>query len=76
MAQFSNRSAAVWARKSHRDEAGATAIEYALLIAGIGASIVGIVLILGIDVAAIYDGILQFFAGQGDCAQANENCGV
>ena len=39
----------------HRGEAGATAVEYALLIAFIATIIIGAVLLLGSRLAVVYD---------------------
>jgi Flp pilus assembly pilin Flp len=75
MARPNDRS--VWARleRTRRDENGAAAIEYALPIAGIAAAIIGMVFLLGADVAATFEGIHDKIAGQKKCAQARQNCG-
>ena len=47
------------ARRFVNDEAGATVIEYALIAAFVSVSIVGIVAILGGDVAGLFQSILD-----------------
>ena len=66
-----------WARlrEARKDEAGVTAIEYALMVAGIGVAIIGIVFLLGADLAAFYEGVHEKLAGKKECAQAGQNCG-
>ena len=66
-----------WARlrEARKDEAGVTAIEYALMVAGIGVAIIGIVFLLGADLAVFYEGVHEKLAGKKECAQAGQNCG-
>lgn len=75
MVRPNDRSVLARLKKARRDETGATAIEYALLIAGIAAAIVGIVFLLGADVAAMFEGIHDKIADKKECAQAQQNCG-
>ena len=42
-------------------EAGATAVEYSLLLAGIAAVIIGVVRFLGLEVAALFTGMIGTF---------------
>lgn len=44
-------------------------------IAGIAAAIIGIVFLLGADVADVFEGIHDKFGGRKDCAQAQRNSG-
>lgn len=46
--------------KAH-DEAGATAVEYGLLVAAIAAVIIGTVATLGVDVEALYASLIATF---------------
>jgi Flp pilus assembly pilin Flp len=62
-------------RAARRDEAGVTAIEYALMVAGIATAIVSIVFLLGTDVANVFDVIHEKIADTKECAQAHQNCG-
>lgn len=66
-----------WARlrEVRKDQAGVTAIEYALMVAGIGGAIVGILFLLGADIAALFEGIGDKIANAKECAQAQRNCG-
>ncbi len=56
------------------DRSGATAIEYGLLVAAIGGAIIGVVFLVGTEVADLYDGI-QAKLGTRFCEQAHESCG-
>ena len=45
------------------------------MIAAIAVAIIGIVFLLGADLAAFYEGIQEKLAGKKECAQAGQNCG-
>jgi pilus assembly protein Flp/PilA len=75
MVQLISRSLPARLRVARRDEAGVTAIEYALMVAGIAAAIVSIVFLLGADVANIFDVIHEKIVETKECAQAHQNCG-
>lgn len=75
MARAARPSPRAWLRAARQDQAGATAIEYALLIAGISVAIVGIVFLLGADIAALFEGIADKISNAKECAQAHQNCG-
>lgn len=75
MTRTAGLSPRAWFREARQDEAGATAIEYALLIAGISVAIVGIVFLLGADIAAVFEGIGDKIGNARECAQARLNCG-
>ena len=64
MAQPTCCSALARLREDRNDEAGVTAIEYALLIAGIAVAIIGIVFLLGSDIFAMYEGIHEKLEGK------------
>ncbi len=59
-----------------RHEGGATAIEYGLLIAAIAVAIIGVVFLVGSDLATLYSRIDDKISGDRDCEQAHENCGM
>ena len=69
------RSIAGRIRKVCDNESGATAIEYGLMIAAIGVAIIGIVFLLGADLAAFYEGVHEKLADKKECTQAGQNCG-
>jgi pilus assembly protein Flp/PilA len=50
-------------RRFFRDEAGATAIEYAMIAAGVAAVIVGAVNALGVSVKGMYDTVSAALGG-------------
>ncbi len=62
-------------RRVGRDDRGATAIEYGLLVAGIAVSIIAVVFLLGDDLAALFQSIDDKIKLARDCAVAHENCG-
>ncbi len=47
-----------------RDEAGATAVEYSLMVAAIAATIVTLVFVLGTHVSGLFDGVTTLWASQ------------
>ena len=62
-------------RRFGRDDRGATAIEYGLLVAGIAVSIIAVVFLLGDDLAALFQSIDDKIEIARDCAVAHANCG-
>ncbi len=46
-----------WIRRLVADEIGATAIEYGIIVAAIAAAIIGLVFLIGADIAAVFEGI-------------------
>ncbi len=62
-------------RRVGRDDRGATAIEYGLLVAGIAVSIIAVVFLLGDDLAALFQSIDDKIKVARDCVVAHANCG-
>ena len=44
------------------DESGTTAIEYSIIASGIAAALIGVIITVGTNVAALYDRITNAFA--------------
>ncbi len=47
-----------------RDETGATAVEYSLMVAAIAAVIVTVVFVLGTHVSGLFDGVTTLWSSQ------------
>lgn len=47
-----------------RDQEAATAVEYALMVAAIAASIVALVFVLGVDVSGLFNSVTTLWAAQ------------
>lgn len=55
-------------RRGHREEKGATAVEYGLLVALIAAIIIAVVAFLGQDVLGAFDSVENQLGGDGNAA--------